>query len=78
MVCLTSLRASQYYQPDLLAPEDSTKSKNLMEVIDTLNAGNQKNIYLARAPKKTKWDMKRLFKSPEYTTSWADLPRIRC
>lgn len=78
MVCLTSLRASQYYQPDLLDPEDSTKSKNLMEVIDTLNAGNQKNIYLARAPKKTEWDMKRLFKSPEYTTDWKDLPRIRC
>ena len=78
MVCLTSLRASQYYQPDLLESEDSTKSKNLMEVIDTLNAGNQKNIYLARAPKKTEWDMKRLFKSPEYTTDWKDLPKIRC
>tara|TARA_B110000196_G_scaffold179557_1_gene153960 strand:- start:905 stop:2152 length:1248 start_codon:yes stop_codon:yes gene_type:complete len=78
MVCLTSLRASQYYQPDLLEPEDSSKSKNLMEVIDTLNAGNQKNIYLARAPKKTEWDMKRLFKSPEYTTDWKDLPRVKC
>jgi DNA polymerase V len=49
-----------------------------MKVIDTLNTGNQKNIFLARSPKKTEWDMRREFKSPEYTTKWRDLPKIRC
>ena len=78
MVCLTGLRGNEYYQADLLEPEQSNASRELMKVIDAINAGNQKNIFLARSPKLTQWDMKREFKSPEYTTNWGDLPRIKC
>jgi DNA polymerase V len=78
MICLTSLHSNTHYQSDLLEPEQSKASRSLMKVIDTLNAGNQKNIFLARSPKKTEWDMRREFKSPEYTTKWRDLPKIRC
>jgi DNA polymerase V len=78
MVCLTSLQADKYYQADLLEPEQTSSSRTLMTVLDTLNRHNQKKVFLARSLKKTEWDMKRLFKSPEYTTSWKDLPRIRC
>ena len=78
MICLTSLQTSTHYQSDLLAPEQSSASRSLMKVIDTLNAGNQKNIFLGRSPPITEWSMKRDFLSPEYTTRWADLPRIKC
>lgn len=78
MVCLTSLRSNIHYQADLVDAEQSANSIALMKVLDTLNSGNQKNIFLGRSPKKTEWDMKRIFKSPEYTTSWSDLPKIQC
>ena len=78
MVCLTGLRGNEHYQSDLLEPEQSNASRELMKVIDEINTGNQKNIFLARSPKETQWDMKREFKSPEYTTKWWDLPRIKC
>lgn len=78
MICLTGLRENKHYQADLLEPEQSKTSRELMKVIDKLNSGNQKTIFLARSPKKTQWDMKREFKSPEYTTDWSNLPRIRC
>jgi DNA polymerase V len=78
MICLTGLRANEHYQADLLEPEQSNSSRELMKVIDKLNIGNQKNVFLARTPKETQWDMKREFKSPEYTTSWCYLPKIKC
>jgi DNA polymerase V len=78
MVCLSSLQSDKHYQADLLQPEQSQRSRSLMTVIDTLNRHNQKNVFLAKSLGKTEWDMKRLFKSPEYTTSWKDLPKIRC
>lgn len=78
MICLASLRSNNHYQSDLLEAEQSANSIALMKVLDSLNSGNQKTIFLGRSPKKTEWDMKRLFKSPEYTTSWRDLPKIRC
>ena len=78
MVCLSSLQSDKHYQADLLHPEQSQRTRSLMTVIDTLNRHNQKKVFLARSLKKTEWDMKRLFKSPEYTTSWKDLPRIKC
>ena len=78
MVCLTSLQADKYYQADLLEPEQTASSRTLMTVLDTLNRHNQKKVFLARSLKKREWDMKRLFKSPEYTTDWADLPKIKC
>lgn len=78
MVCLTSLQADKYYQADLLEPEQTASSRTLMTVLDTLNRHNQKKVFLARSLKKIEWEMKRLFKSPEYTTSWNDLPKVRC
>lgn len=78
MICLTGLRANEHYQADLLEPEQSNSSRELMKVIDKLNIGNQKNVFLARTPKETQWDMKREYKSPEYTTNWCYLPKIKC
>jgi DNA polymerase V len=78
MVCLTGLKSNKHYQSDLLEDEQSAKSISLMKVMDALNFGNRKTVFLGRSPKKTEWDMKRLFKSPEYTTSWKDLPKIKC
>ena len=52
MVCLTGLRASEYYQADLLEPEQSNASIELMKVIDQLNTGNQKTFSLLDHPKK--------------------------
>lgn len=78
MICLTGLRSNKNYQSDLLEAKQSANSIALMKVLDTLNSGNKKIVFLGRSSAKTEWDMKRLLKSPEYTTSWNDLPKIQC
>ncbi|NRA25185.1 MAG: DUF4113 domain-containing protein [Oleispira sp.] len=35
-------------------------------------------MFLARSSKETQWDMKREFKSPEYTPNWCYLPKVKC
>jgi len=78
MVCLTNLCKSDFYQGDLLQEEQSNESKALMSIIDKINIGNTKNIFLARTGTSKKFEEKKAHKSPDYMTSWLDLPRIKC
>lgn len=78
MVSLTSMNPESSFQPDLFNEGQNDKSRKLMVVIDRINKGNDKNIFLGRSPKAKEWEFRRKFKSPEYTTNWCDLVRVKC
>lgn len=78
MVCLSELRAEQYHQGDLLAPEQAERSIQLMHTLDKLNLKNSNTVFLGSTGIKHNWAMAREMKSNNYTTSWAELPKARC
>lgn len=63
-------------QQDLFMPSQSTKSQQLMKVVDEINR-TQGPIFFASQGIKNQWAMTRKFKSPSYTTKWSDLPRVK-
>ncbi|GAA6204285.1 Y-family DNA polymerase [Thalassotalea sp. SU-HH00458] len=71
------LASDQFKQGDLFSVEKSDPA--LMQCFDTINkrygAGA---INIASAGQTEKWNMKRQFLSPQYTTNWRDIPKIRC
>ena len=52
-------------------------SKELMAVVDSLNRRYKNSVFFASQGMKQAWSMKQNFKSPNYTTSWKDLPIVR-
>jgi DNA polymerase V len=71
------LANKQYQQGDLF---DSDKSNpKLMACFDQINkrygAGS---IGVASAGQTEKWNMKRYFLSPQFTTNWRHIPKIKC
>ncbi len=78
MVCLTNLCKGEHYQGDLLQEEQSSGSKKLMAILDQVNIGNARNIYIGRTGTSKRFESKREKKSPDYLTSWHELPRIKC
>lgn len=53
------------------------KSDKLMQAIDALNQSYGKEmVSIAAAGVNTQWNMKREAKTPNYTTSWQDLPTV--
>jgi DNA polymerase V len=78
MVCLSELRDEGFYQRDLLANEQSDKSMKLMAVIDQLNKHNNNQVFIGSAGIKNSWAMARRMKSPNYTTCWPELPKVKC
>ncbi|EJR5448673.1 Y-family DNA polymerase [Vibrio cholerae] len=76
-VGLIDLVDGLHEQPDLfnLTPNNP----KLMNVYDTLNNrfGNDA-IFLAAQGITQKWAMRREMLSPQYTTRWKDLPKIKC
>ena len=71
------LVSKKYQQGDLFMPDNS--NPRLMQCFDHINqrygAGS---IRVASAGQTEKWHMKRHFLSPQYTTNWRDIPKIRC
>ncbi|MCL1126816.1 Y-family DNA polymerase [Shewanella surugensis] len=57
----------------------SVSDPRLMSVYDSLNArfGNG-SIFLAAEGISTKWQMRRERLTPQYTTCWNDIPKIKC
>ncbi len=57
--------------------KDKTRSQQLMQVMDTINARyGRETIQLASSGIRKKWQMKADYKSPKYTTDWNDLPKV--
>ena len=58
--------------------EAESKSSNLMQVIDTINARMGKGtVGSAAAGIRKPWKMRRERKSPSYTTNWEELPVVQ-
>lgn len=74
-VMLSNLVSTHNRQPDLFSLElVDTKSDNLMQVIDQINARMGRNtLKLASQGFRQPWKMKQGNKSPSYTTSWDEL-----
>ena len=76
-VGLIDLRDSTKYQHDLFSP--SMDNPELMNCMDKVNARYGRNtMHLAGKGIEQKFAMKREFLSPQYTTRWSDIPRIKC
>lgn len=71
------LASNQFKQGDLFMVDKNNLA--LMQCFDSINnrygAGS---INIASAGQTKKWNMKRHFLSPQYTTNWHDIPKIRC
>jgi len=77
MIFLSSLVPENCLQHDFFA-EDKSKERSLMECFDKINSkyGSHTLFIGAQGIAKT-WSMKRDFLSPNYTTSWADIPKVK-
>jgi len=76
---LLDLCTKKYEQLDFYAPQQSEKSRTLMKTVDRINERYGKySVQLANTGIQPKWIMSRNFKSPAYTTRWADIPIVRC
>lgn len=78
MVCLSELIDEGFYQRDLLLDEQPDRSMKLMKVMDELNKHSAQQVFLGSTGIKHDWAMARNMKSPNYTTSWTELPKVRC
>jgi DNA polymerase V len=78
-VLLMGLQPKLMLQPTLFDdPAQQAKSNALMHVMDAINQRmGQGSIAIAAAGINPHWAMRRESKSPNYTTSWTDLPVVR-
>lgn len=76
---LLDLCTRKYEQLDFYAAQQSKKSRTLMTTVDRINERyGRYTVQLANTGIQPKWIMSRNFKSPSYTTSWADIPVVKC
>jgi DNA polymerase V len=71
------LTSQQFQQHDLF----NTRADNpqLMNCLDAINSRYGKGMLsLASSKLSERWHMNRAFLSPQYTTRWADIPKIQC
>ena len=71
------LESSQFLQRDMF--NASVNNPELMQCYDHINHryGNG-TVEVASAGQAEKWQMRRSFLSPSYTTKWRDIPKIEC
>jgi len=77
-VCLGDFFDEDYYQGGLFEVGDNQKSKVLMELMDKINKIEGKTLIkpLACGVGGKAYQMARSFKSPDYLTSWSELPKV--
>jgi DNA polymerase V len=76
---LLDLAPKSHAQIDLFTPGQTTRSKELMGVLDNVNAKFGRGaLFLASEGTEKKWLMRQNLKSPNYTTSWSELPKAIC
>jgi len=78
-VVVSDIKSNQFTQLDIFNQSAEPKAVNsLMKVIDGLNSKiGMDTITIGRLKYKTGWTNKRDFKSPNYVTSWNELPKIK-
>lgn len=78
-VGLLELKDSKHEQLHLFTPQQSAKSRRLMDSLDTINKKfGRGTLSLACEGVNAPWAMARQLKSPSYTTRWSDIPRVKC
>jgi DNA polymerase V len=71
------LESRAFKQPDLFLPDNSNPV--LMACLDNINNRyGQGTLKLGAEGQSEVWQMKRHFLSPQYTSNWRDIPKIRC
>ena len=71
------LESRAFQQPDLFVTDNSNPA--LMNCLDKINNRYGQGILTLGVEGQSKsWQMKRHFLSPQFTTSWRDIPKIRC
>lgn len=76
-VLLDAIQPRTGRTPSLLDQEEETPDR-LLQVMDSLNRNmGQGTVQLAGAGLDPAWEMRRSLRSPRYTTSWDELPRVR-
>ena len=76
---LLELHSKKHQQLDLFHPGQSSKSDQVMQVMDQINTTYGRNsIYIAAEGVHQKWAMRQAYRSPSYTTHWNELPLIKC
>ena len=75
---LSELVTGEAVQTDLFSQvQVSVKSSELMAAMDRINSKmGKESIKLASERFKRPWKMRQENKSPSYTTSWEDVPRV--
>lgn len=77
-VGLIELTSKQHHQLDLLHPGQSTKADELMAVMDRINRqAGRGTLFMASQGTSKPWYMRQRYTSPQYTTRWQDIPRVR-
>lgn len=78
-VVLSQFEQREGMTNDLFAPPPRKNSDALMAVVDLINAKQGRGtVRLGRDTNVGQWKMRRDHLSPEYTTSWHALPKVRC
>jgi DNA polymerase V len=76
-VGLIELVSGEHEQHDLF--NDTPSNEKLMSALDGLNRRYGKDtLFLAAQGIEQKWGMRRDMLTPQYTTRWSCLPKIRC
>ncbi|MFT5807904.1 MAG: DNA polymerase V [Moritella dasanensis] len=76
-VGLIDLVDGRYAQQDLF--NLSPSNDKLMGVFDNLNQKyGRDTLFLGAQGIDKKWDMRRNMLTPQYTSKWQDLPKVRC
>ena len=76
-VMMTGLISQDRIQRNLFAQENRERMP-LMETVDRINkAWGQNTIRFAVEGLKQSWQMKQAYKSPAYTTNWAEIPVVK-
>jgi len=76
-IMLTELSNAALHQQNLFVPSEDARNKPLMEALDQVNDrwGRDTLRYCSSGIARG-WSMKQVWKSPAYTTSWAELPMV--
>lgn len=71
------LTSKSFVQPDLFMPDHN--NVNLMKCLDSVNHRyGEGALKVATEGHHQKWQMRREFLSPQYTSQWRDIPKIQC
>lgn len=76
-VGLIELVDGRHTQQDLFNPNQG--NDKLMAVFDSLNSKyGTDTVFIGAQGIEQRWSMRREMLTPQYTTRWRDLPRVRC